>query len=386
MRGMSGFVVHSITPSGYTWGPANVAPARLFALFHRVIRMSKLNQLEFEKPLIEIERQIEALQSAASKSADAAAVNGEAGADDDGGFRVEVGKLREAHERMLGTIYKKLSPWNTVRVARHPLRPQTRDYVRMICKDFCEVHGDRRFGDDPAIVSGFARIGSIKCMVIGHQKGKDTDEKLQCHFGCAHPEGYRKAMAKMKLAEKFNLPIVTFVDTPGAYPGLGAEERGQAEAIAYNLREMSRLKTPVISIVIGEGGSGGALGIAVADRVAMLRHSWYSVISPEGCAAILWKEANEQTNTAAARALNLTAADNLKLGIVDDVIEEPLGGAHRDPEQTAANVQKWIVDRLRELRRFKPENLPRRRYERFRKFGEYEIATKTRIESAAPDS
>ena len=355
--------------------------------------MSKLHQLDFEKPLIEIERQIEALQSAVTRSSDSA---GEGGGDDkddrddsdDGGFEIEIGKLREAHERMLATIYKTLSPWNTVRVARHPLRPQTRDYIRMICKDFCEIHGDRRFGDDPAIVTGFARIGSIKCLVIGHQKGKDTEEKLLCHFGCAHPEGYRKAMAKMKLAEKFNLPIVTFVDTPGAYPGLGAEERGQAEAIAYNLREMSRLKTPVISIIIGEGGSGGALGIAVADRVAMLRHAWYSVISPEGCAAILWKEANEQTNTAAARALNLTAADNLRLGIVDAVIEEPLGGAHRDPEQTAASVQKWIVDRLRELRRFKPENLPRRRYQRFRKFGEYEIQTKARIEtvtnSAAP--
>ena len=345
--------------------------------------MSKLHHLDFEKPLIEIERQIEALQSAVTRSSDSA---GEGGGDDgdesdDGGFEIEIGKLREAHERMLATIYKTLSPWNTVRVARHPLRPQTRDYIRMICKDFCEIHGDRRFGDDPAIVTGFARIGSIKCLVIGHQKGKDTEEKLLCHFGCAHPEGYRKAMAKMKLAEKFNLPIVTFVDTPGAYPGLGAEERGQAEAIAYNLREMSRLKTPVISIIIGEGGSGGALGIAVADRVAMLRHAWYSVISPEGCAAILWKEANEQTNTAAARALKLTAADNLRLGIVDAVIEEPLGGAHRDPEQTAASVQKWIVDRFRELRRFKPENLPRRRYERFRKFGEYEIETKARIET-----
>ena len=341
--------------------------------------MSKLDHLDFEKPLVEIERQIEALQGAAARSSDS---GGENGNGDDGGFQVEIGRLREAHERMLATIYKNLSPWNTVRVARHPRRPQTRDYIRMICKDFCEVHGDRRFGDDPAIVTGFARIGSIKCMVIGHQKGKDTEEKLECHFGCAHPEGYRKAMAKMKIAEKFNLPIVTFIDTPGAYPGLGAEERGQAEAIAYNLREMSRLKTPVISIVIGEGGSGGALGIAVADRVAMLRFSWYSVISPEGCAAILWKEANELTNTAAARALNLTAADNLKLGIVDDIIEEPLGGAHRDPEQAAANVQKWIVDRLREQRRFKPENLPKRRYERFRKFGEFEVVTRARIEPA----
>jgi len=277
----------------------------------------------------------------------------------------------DLHRQTLRKVYQQLTPWETVRVARHPRRPQFRDYVSMICKDFCELHGDRRFGDDPAIVTGFARIGSIKCLLVGHHKGRDTQEKLASHFGCAHPEGYRKAMLKMKLAEKFGLPIVTFVDTPGAYPGLGAEQRGQAEAIAVNLREMSRLKTPVITIVIGEGGSGGALGIAVADRVAMLEHSWYSVISPEGCAAILWKEANEKTNTEAARALCLTAKDNKRMGIIEEVIKEPVGGAHRDREATAESVKKWIEETLLSMKRLKKSNLPNRRYKRFRQLGEW---------------
>ncbi|MFG0274798.1 MAG: acetyl-CoA carboxylase carboxyltransferase subunit alpha [Phycisphaerales bacterium] len=260
-------------------------------------------------------------------------------------------------------------PWETVKLARHPQRPQTRDYIDLICKDFCELHGDRRFGDDDAIVTGFARIKSIKCLVVGHHKGRDTKERIACNFGCAHPEGYRKALAKMRLAEKYGLPIVTFVDTPGAYPGLGAEQRGQAEAIAVNLLEMSRLKTPIVSVVIGEGGSGGALGIAVADRVAMLENAWYSVISPEGCAAILWKEANPETNAQAARALRLTASDNLDLGIVDDVIDEPADGAHADPVAAAEAVERWVADRMRRLQRMKPENLVSRRYERFRRLG-----------------
>ncbi len=280
-------------------------------------------------------------------------------------------ELRSQYQTKLAEVYSVLTPVDTVRVARHPKRPQTRDYIELICKDFCELHGDRRFGDDPAMVVGFGRIGSIKCLVVGHQKGRTTAEKIACHFGCAHPEGYRKALAKMQMAEKFRLPIVTFVDTPGAYPGVGAEQRGQAEAIAVNLREMSRLKTPVVSVVIGEGGSGGALGIAVADRVAMLQHSWYSVISPEGCAAILWKQANEQTNAAAARSLRLTARDNLDLGIIDAVIPEPLGGAHRDPAATAAAIEKWVGESLDELRRHNPTTLPARRYERFRRLGTF---------------
>ena len=265
-------------------------------------------------------------------------------------------------------------PWEVVKIARHPKRPQTRDYIDAIFRDFCELHGDRRYGDDPAIVCGFARLRSIKCMVIGHQKGRETKERVACNFGCAHPEGYRKALAKMRLAEKYGVPIVTLVDTPGAYPGLGAEQRGQAEAIAVNLREMSRLQTPILSVVIGEGGSGGALGIAVADRVAMLQNSWYSVISPEGCAAILWKIANEETNTEAAIALNLRAEDNLRHGIIDDVIEEPAGGAHEDPKAAAENLERWLVDRIRRLQRTKRETLPDRRYKRFRGLGSWDEA------------
>jgi len=206
-------------------------------------------------------------------------------------------------------------------------------------------------------------------MVIGHQKGKNTEERIDCHFGCAHPEGYRKALHKMKLAEKFKIPIVAFVDTPGAYPGLKAEERGIAQAIAENLKEMSRLETPIVSIVIGEGGSGGALGVAVADRVAMLQFSWYSVISPEGCAAILWKEANEETNLAAATNLALTSRDNLKNGLIDAIIAEPLGGAQRDEQTTATNVERWIVDTLQDLSRFNPKTLVQRRYEKFANMG-----------------
>jgi acetyl-CoA carboxylase carboxyl transferase subunit alpha len=206
-------------------------------------------------------------------------------------------------------------------------------------------------------------------MVIGHQKGKDTNERIKCHYGCAHPEGYRKALLKMKLAEKFKLPVVTFIDTPGAYPGLKAEERGQAEAIAQNLKEMSRLKTPIVSIVIGEGGSGGALGLGVADRVAMLQNSWYSVISPEGCAAILWKIANDETNRAAATALALTSRDNLKNGIIDAIIQEPIGGAQRDNQATASNLEKWIVDSITDLERFNPQTLVHRRYEKFAGMG-----------------
>jgi acetyl-CoA carboxylase carboxyl transferase subunit alpha len=277
--------------------------------------------------------------------------------------------LQHQHQDMLRRLYSNLTPWDTVRVARHPARPQTRDYIQAMCRDFCELHGDRRFGDDPAIVTGFARIESIKVLIVGHHKGRNTQEKLACHFGCAHPEGYRKALAKMQLAEKFGLPIVTLVDTPGAYPGLGAEQRGQAEAIAVNLREMSRLKTPIVSVIIGEGGSGGALGIAVADRVAMLEFAWYSVISPEGCAAILWKQANEQTNSAAARALKLTARDNLELGIVDEAIPEPVGGAHRAPAAAADTLRKWIVAQLHDLKRIDPDVLVKRRYDRFRKLG-----------------
>lgn len=331
--------------------------------------MAAFYQLEFEKPVLEIEREIETLEGQAAAAALPDAPAAPQAASRDLAARIE--SLRAQRQDTLRKVYSKLTAWETVRVARHPKRPQTRDYIELLCKDFCELHGDRRFGDDPAMVCGFGRIGPHRCLLVGHQKGRTTQEKLACHFGCAHPEGYRKALMKMQLAAKYRMPIVTFVDTPGAYPGIGAEQRGQAEAIAVNLREMSRLATPIVSIVIGEGGSGGALGIAVADRVAMLEHSWYSVISPEGCAAILWKQANEQTNTAAAKSLRLTARDNLELGIIDHVITEPVGGAHRDGQATAASVQTWIVEALSELRSVEPAALVQSRYERFRRLGSY---------------
>ncbi len=338
--------------------------------------MSSFYQLAFEKPVAELEERI--AQARLSHGTEIPALGGVAEQADSAGDAVaDVEKLMKQRDKTLKKLYKDLSPWNTVRVARHPDRPQTRDYIGYMCRDFCELSGDRRFGDDPALVAGFGRIGGRKCLIVGHQKGKTTQEKLACHFGCAHPEGYRKALEKMKKAEKFGLPIVTLVDTPGAYPGLGAEERGQAEAIAKNLMEMARIKVPIVSIVIGEGGSGGALGIAVADRVAMLAYSWYSVISPEGCAAILWKEANETTNTAAAEALHLTARDNKELGIVDDVIDEPLGGAHRNPEQTAANLQSWVSEQLDELETMSPDELVDARYERFRKLGSFDEQPET---------
>ncbi len=310
-------------------------------------------QLEFEEPVTEIDRQIEALEAK----------------DDSEHYVQEIESLRETRGSMLRKIYDSLTPWQTVRVARHPNRPHSNDYIRMMCRDYCELHGDRCFGDDPAITTGFGRIGSRKVLLVGHCKGRETAEKIKCHFGCAHPEGYRKAILKMKLAEKYRLPIVTLIDTPGAYPGLGSEQRGQAQAIAHNLLEMSRLKTPIVCVVIGEGGSGGALGIGVGDRVAMLENSWYSVISPEGCAAILWKEATEVTNNSAAESLSLRAQDNLKHGLIDAVIPEPLGGAHRDPEAAADGLQAWILDQLAELSRLKPETLVRQRFEKFRAIG-----------------
>ncbi len=334
-------------------------------------------QLDFEKPVQELQQQIDAAEGRLKTLAPQGVPVDAPTSPEVAELLSEIESLRTKRNDLLNEIYAKLTPWQTVRVARHPNRPQTRDYISMICRDFDELHGDRRFGDDPAMVTGFARIGPLKVMVVGHQKGKETSEKISCHFGCAHPEGYRKALLKMQLAEKFGLPIVTFVDTPGAYPGLGAEQRGQAEAIAVNMLEMSRLRTPIASIVIGEGGSGGALGIAVADRVAMLQNSWYSVISPEGCAAILWKEANETTNTAAAKSLRLTAKDNIELGIVDDVVPEPAGGAHRDPKATASALQAWVVSTLTQLKQTPLDALLEARYARYRRMGSW-------LEDAAP--
>ncbi len=329
--------------------------------------MSTFYKLEFEAPVAALEQQIDALTAELQRGA---AAGSEVSDAEKRQLAARIDALQAQRLDALRGLYANLTAWDTVRVARHPKRPQTRDYIELICRDFCELHGDRRFGDDPAMVTGFARIGPLKCMVIGHHKGRTIKERMDCHFGCAHPEGYRKALLKMKLAEKYRVPIVTFVDTPGAYPGIGAEQRGQAEAIAVNLREMSRIHTPIVSVVIGEGGSGGALGIAVSDRVAMLSNSWYSVISPEGCAAILWKQANEKTNTAAATALKLTARDNVELGIIESVIPEPVGGAHRDPAATAKAVEAWIVPTVKQLQTLDPSVLVAQRYERFRRMGQ----------------
>jgi acetyl-CoA carboxylase carboxyl transferase subunit alpha len=309
--------------------------------------------LEFEKPLAKLEEQIrdlEALQ--AQKQLD---------------YSKEIRQLRTNYTAMLRKTYDSLSAWETVQVARHPQRPLFKDYVEMICREFREVHGDRAFGDDKAILCGLARLGGHKVMLIGHHKGKDTKEKIACNFGLAHPEGYRKALRCMKLAEKFGLPVVTLVDTPGAYPGIGAEERGQAESIARNLMEMSRLRTPIVSIVCGEGGSGVALGIAVADKVAMMEFAWYSVISPEACSAILFK--GNEGAAQLAESLKLTSKHLAKHGIIDTVIPEPLGGAHRDPHQTAHNLEQYIAKTIRDLKRCKMENLLERRYEKFRNMG-----------------
>ena len=309
--------------------------------------------LPFERPAVELEKRIQELRS-----------TNQQGIDLTGEIRSAEKKL----EKALKEIFDHLSPWQRVQVARHPLRPYTLDYVRYLTEDFVELHGDRHFSDDRAMVAGFARWeGKEKVAVIGHQKGRDTKENLFRSFGSAHPEGYRKALRVMKLAEKFSIPVLSFVDTPGAYPGIGAEERGQAEAIAYNLMEMAELATPVIVIVIGEGGSGGALGIGVGDRVYVLENAYYSVISPEGCAAILWKE-NSKTPEA-AQALKLTSRDLLELKLIDGLIAEPLGGAHRDFEQTAENLRRTVNSALEELKRLSKKELLEERYAKFRRMG-----------------
>jgi acetyl-CoA carboxylase carboxyl transferase subunit alpha len=314
---------------------------------------SPRHTLDFEKPLAQLEQQIielEAMQS--EKQID---------------YAKELRQLRTNYTSLLRKTYDNLSAWETVQVARHPQRPLFRDYVDLICREFRELHGDRAFGDDPAIHCGLARVGGHKVMLIGHFKGRDTKEKVRCSFGLANPEGYRKALRCMKLAEKFVLPVVTLIDTPGAYPGIGAEERGQAESIARNLMEMSRLRTPIVSVVTGEGGSGGALGIGIADRVAMMEFAWYSVISPEACSAILFK--GNEGAAQLAESLKLTSRDLSEFGIIDAIVPEPLGGAHRDPHSAAHNLEQYIAKTLKELKRFKVENLLERRYEKFRDLG-----------------
>ncbi len=305
---------------------------------------------EFENPIYELENQIRSL------------------AESDGqGNEESIRSLRRQVAQTTRDIYGNLTPWHKVRVARHPDRPHTSDYLSLVFDDFVELHGDKLFGDDRAMITGFAKLGKFKVMIVGHEKGRTLEERSACYFGCAHPEGYRKALAKMKMAEKFGIPIVCLIDTPGAYPGIGAEERGQSLAIAENMFAMSRIRVPIVCVVIGEGGSGGALGVGVGDRVAMLEHSYYSVISPEGCAGILWK--SHKFAEQAANALRFTSKDLLEFHVVDEVIEEPLGGAHRNHHEMAFNLKRFLVGTMRELREIPTDELLNQRYEKFRKIG-----------------
>ncbi|NBO91836.1 MAG: acetyl-CoA carboxylase carboxyltransferase subunit alpha [Planctomycetia bacterium] len=281
----------------------------------------------------------------------------------------EIRRLRRETVALKKRIYSELTAWQTVLVARHVERPHTSDYIELMFEEFVELHGDRAIGDDRAIRTGFARLGDFRVMLIGHQKGRTLQDRQACFYGCAHPEGYRKALRCMKIAAKFKVPVVCLIDTPGAYPGIGAEERGQAALIANNLLEMARLETPVVCVVIGEGGSGGALGIGIGDRVSMLEHAYYSVISPEGCAGILWKVGNEETNPLAADALKLTSRHLAKLGVIDDVIPEPLGGAHRDHREMATTLKTYLLRYLRDVRGLAIPELLEARYQKFRRMG-----------------
>ena len=311
--------------------------------------------LDFEKPIIELEKKIGELK----KFTDSEEMD----------MLGEIKELEKKAEKLKKEIFANLTPWQRIQLVRHPRRPYTLDYIRLIMDDFQELHGDRSFSDDKAIVGGLAKFAGQPIVVIGHQKGRDTKENLRRNFGMSHPEGYRKSLRIMKLGEKFGFPIITFIDTPGAYPGIGAEERGQAGAIAENLREMSHLRVPIVSLVIGEGGSGGALGLGIGDRVLMLENAVYSVISPEGCAAIIWKERSKAPE--AAKALNLTAQDLLGLGIIDEIIPEPLGGAHRDYEGSASNLKQVLKNNLEDLNKLSGKELVEKRYNKYRKMGKF---------------
>ncbi len=322
---------------------------------------SALYRLAFEQPIFQLEQRIAELEAAEPKTAE---------------LRDQIRALRREHADTTRKVYGGLDPWETVQVARHPDRPMFTDYLDLLFDEFVELHGDKFFGDDRALRTGFAKLDQYKILVVGHHKGKTLKERNECYFGCAHPEGYRKAMSKMQLAAKYKLPILCIIDTPGAYPGIGAEERGQAQVIAQSMLEMSRLETPIICVVIGEGGSGGALGIGVGDRVAVLQYAYYSVISPEGCAGILWKSHDFAAD--AARALKLTSSYLRQLGAVDDVIEEPLGGAHRDHHQMAARLKMYLLKTLRELVDKPTDQLLAERYDKFRRMGMF-------LEGAAAD-
>ena len=310
----------------------------------------------FEEPILKLRRRIEELSAL----------------PDDATHRREIEKLREKLDRLSREIYASLTPWQKTLVARHPLRPYTLDYIQFLMTEFVELHGDRRFADDPAVVAGFAAFRGRPVAIVGHQKGRDTKEKIRRNFGMPRPEGYRKALRVMQLAEKFRRPILSFVDTTGAYPGIDAEERGQAEAIAVNLKEMAGFRVPIVVAVTGEGGSGGALGLSIGDRILMMEHAVYSVISPEGCAAILWKDASRKKE--AAEALKITASDLKQLGVVDEIVPEPPGGAHADPEAAAGAVGEAIERHLREVVEWTPEERHERRYRKFRVLGQFETA------------
>ncbi len=312
-----------------------------------------MNFLDFEQPIAELDAKIEELRYV--------------GTDTDININEEINRLQNHSQDLIRSIFSNLSAWQISQVARHPQRPYTLDYASRVFEDFDELHGDRNFADDPAIVCGLCRLQGQTVMLIGHQKGRDTKERIYRNYGMPKPEGYRKALRVMKLAERFNIPVITLIDTPGAYPGIGAEERGQSEAIAKNLFVMSKLRVPIISLVIGEGGSGGALAIGVSDRLFMLQYSTYSVISPEGCASILWKSADKAEE--AAEAMGITAARLKELGLVDKIIDEPLGGAHRDLELMSTVIKEVLLDSLADLKTRETEDLIRERQQRFRNFG-----------------
>lgn len=312
--------------------------------------------LEFEKPIAELEKKIEELTLFTS--------NGDINLEE------EILKLHKKSDQLRAEIYSRITPWQKAQISRHPNRPYTLDYIEAMMTDFVEMHGDRAFADDPAIVSGMAKLDGMPLTLIGHQKGRTTKEKIFRNFGMPNPEGYRKALRVMRFAERFRKPLLTFIDTPGAYPGIGAEERGQGESIARNLSVMSQLKTPILTVVIGEGGSGGALALGVADRILMLEHSTYSVISPEGCAAILWN--NGAKASEAAELLKITAQDLFQMKVVDEVVEEPIGGAHRDPRRAAELLKEAVVRNLAEIRNVPFDDLLRQRYEKVRRIGMFD--------------
>lgn len=314
--------------------------------------------LDFEQPIAELEAKIDELRYV--------------GDDSEININDEVARLKDKSETLTRNIFAKLSPWQVARVARHESRPYTQDYIDMIVPDFQELHGDRMYADDPAIIGGIGRIDGNAVMFIGHQKGRDTKERVRRNYGMPKPEGYRKAQRLMRMAEKFSLPIVTLIDTPGAYPGVGAEERGQSEAIAYSLYMMSALKTPIISVVIGEGGSGGALAIGVGDKLLMLQYAIYSVISPEGCASILWKSAEKAED--AAQAMRITAPNLKEFGLVDEVLPEPLGGAHRNPKEMADVIHNALLQSLDQLDQLSIEELLEQRQQRLAGFGQFKEA------------